>query len=160
VVDLTLDGELRGNRVTNLLDPDEDLYSDFDIFTGFAKWSLSKSERWPVKVHLAAYHNSGAAGPGEDHNQGYFARVQVGDYGEKYQPMFRYTRYYSEPDAIFYVFAQSDTTRASDVDGHRFDFRLGFVKRSYFNFTWYHTDPVYAEVPTMDRIQMDYIIRF
>jgi hypothetical protein len=160
VVDLTLDGELRGNRVTNLIDAEEHLYSDFDIFTGFAKWSWSKNERWPVKVHVAGYYNSGAAGPGEDYDKGFFARVQVGDYKEKYQPMFRYTRYYSEPDAIFYVFAQSDTTRASDLDGHRFDFRLGFVERSYFNFTWYSTKPVYSEAPTMNRFQADYIIRF
>ena len=74
--------------------------------------------------------------------------------------MFRYSRYYSEPDAIFYVFAQSDTTRASDVDGYRFDIRMGFVKKSYFNLTWYRTDPIYADVSTMDRLQMDYIIRF
>jgi hypothetical protein len=160
LVNLTLDGDLRGNKVTNLTDDEDRLYSDFDIFTGFAKWTWSRSERWPVKVHLAGYYNSGAAGPGEDYNRGFFARLQVGDYKEKYQPMFRYTRYYSEPDAIFYVFSQSDTTRASDVDGHRFDFRLGFVKRSYFNLTWYRTKPVYAEVPTMDRFQMDYIIRF
>jgi hypothetical protein len=160
VVDLTNSGRLRGNSVTNLTDGEDRLYSDFDIYTGFAKWTLELSERWPLKVHLAGYYNAGAAGPGEDYNKGYFARVQVGDYKEKYQPMLRYTRYYSEPDAIFYAFAQSDTTRASDVDGHRLDFRLGFVERSYFNFTWYHTDPVYAEVPTMDRIQMDYVIRF
>ena len=74
--------------------------------------------------------------------------------------MFRYSRYYSEPDAIFYVFAQSDTTRASDVDGHRFDVRIGYVKRSYFNLTWYRTKAVYADVSTMDRLQVDYIIRF
>ena len=36
----------------------------------------------------------------------------MGDYKQKFQPMFRYTRYYSEPDAIFYVFTQSDTLRA------------------------------------------------
>ena len=160
LVNLTLDGDLRGNEVTNLTDDEDRLYSDFDIYTGFAKWTLSLSERWPLKVHVAGYYNAGAAGPGENYNKGYFARVQVGDYKEKYQPMFRYTRYYSEPDAIFYVFSQSDTTRASDLDGHRFDFRLGFVKRSYFNFTWYHTNPVYADAPTMDRFQMDYIIRF
>jgi hypothetical protein len=160
VVDLTLVGALRGNRVTNLIDSEEILYSDFDILTGYARWSWSRIERWPVKVHVAGYYNAGAAGPGEDYDKGFFARIQVGDYKEMYQPMFRYTRYYSEPDAIFYVFAQSDTTRASDVDGHRLDFRLGFVKRSYFNFTWYHTDPIYSQVPTMDRFQMDYIIRF
>jgi hypothetical protein len=160
LVALTLSSRLHGNPVTNLLDNEDRLYSDFNIYTGFAKWAWSRDERWPVKVHLAGYYNAGAAGPGEDYDRGVFARVQVGDYKEMYQPMFRYTRYYSEPDAIFYVFAQSDTTRASDVDGHRLDFRLGFVKRSYFNFTWYHTNPVYAEVPSMDRFQMDYIIRF
>ncbi len=160
LVDLTLDGDLRGNEVTNLTDDEDRLYSDFDIVTGFARWTWSRSERWPVKVHVAGYYNAGAAGPGEDYNKGYFARVQVGDYGEKYQPMFRYTRYYSEPDAIFYAFTQSDTTRASDLDGHRFDFRLGFVKKSYFNLTWYHTKPVYAEASTMDRFQVDYIIRY
>lgn len=160
VVDLTLGSRLRGNEVTNLLDNEDRLYSDFDVYTGFARWTWSRTERWPVTVHLAGYYNAGAAGPGEEYNKGYFARVQVGDYKEKYQPMFRYTRYYSEPDAIFYVFTQSDTTRASDLDGHRFDFRLGFVKRSYFNLTWYHTNPVYDSAPTMDRFQMDYIVRF
>ena len=34
------------------------------------------------------------------------------------------------------------------------------VKKSYFNFTWYHTRPVYAVAPTMDRFQLDYIIAF
>jgi len=160
VVDLTLSSRLHGNEVTNLLDNEDRLVSDFDIVTGFATWTWSRSERWPVKVHVAGYYNAGAAGPGEDYDKGFFARLQVGDYKERYQPMFRYTRYYSEPDAIFYVFSQSDTTRASDLDGHRFDFRLGFVKRSYFNFTWYHTKPVYAEVPSMDRFQVDYIMRF
>ncbi len=84
----------------------------------------------------------------------------MGDYKEPYQLMFRFSRYYSEPDAIFYVFAQSDTTMASDVDGYRFDFRLGYVKDSYFNITWYHTKPVYSLFPEMDRLQVDYIIVF
>ena len=160
VANLTLDGDLHGNRVTNLLDDEDRLYSDFDIFTGFARWSWSRNERWPVKVHLAGYYNSGASGPGKDYNRGYFARIQVGDYKQKLQPMFRYTRYYSEPDAIFYVFAQSDTNRASDVDGHRLDFRLGLVKKSYFNFTWYHTKPVLVVSPSLNRFQFDYIIAF
>ena len=47
-----------------------------------------------------------------------------------------------------------------DVDGHRFDVRIGYVRKSNFNLTWYHTDPVYAEVPTMDRWQVDYIVKF
>ncbi len=87
-------------------------------------------------------------------------RLQVGDYKKKGQMMFRASRYYSEPDALFYVFAQSDTTMASDVDGYRFDFRLGYVKKSYFNFTWYHTKTVYSLFPDMDRLQVDYIIVF
>ena len=160
VANQTLDGDLRGNKVTNFLDDDDQLISDFDIFTAFAKWSWTKNERWPIKVHLAGYANSGAAGLGETYNRGYFARIQVGDYKEKFQPMFRYTRYYSEPDALFYVFAQSDTTRASDVDGHRLDFRLGMVKKSFFSLTWYHTKPVFAVAPTMDRFMLDYFIVF
>jgi hypothetical protein len=160
VADLTLGGDLKGNKVTNLLDADNQLISDFDIVTLFATWKHSKSSRWPLKVSLFGYQNVGAKGLGKDNDTGYFARVQLGDYKEKGQVMVRYSRYYSEPDALFYVFTQSDTTRASDVDGHRFDLRIGYVKKSYFNITWYHTDAVYAEVPTMDRWQMDYIVRF
>ena len=89
-------------------------------------------------------------------------RFQIGDYKEKGQIALRATRYYSEPDALFYVFTQSDTTMASDVDGYRFDLRLGFIMKSYFNFTWYHTKPAsdLRDIPTMDRLQVDYIIRF
>ncbi len=160
VADLTLSGDLRGNKVTNLLDDNDQLVSDFQIFNAFVNWSYTRNERWPIKVSLFGYKNTGASGLGQDYDTGYFARVQVGDYKKKGQFMFRFSRYYSEPDALFYVFAQSDTTRASDVDGYRFDVRMGFVKKSYFNLTWYHTDPVYADVPTMDRLQMDYIIVF
>jgi len=160
VADLTLSGELKGNKVTNLLDGDKQLISDFDIVTIFATWKHSKSSRWPFKVSLFGYQNVGAKDLGKDNDTGYFARVQLGDYKEKGQMMVRYSRYYSEPDSLFYVFTQSDTTRASDVDGHRFDLRIGYVKKSYFNITWYHTDAVYSDVPTMDRWQMDYIVRF
>ena len=160
VADLTLDGKLHGNPVTNLLDDDLQLISDFEIANVFATWSWAKNERWPVKASAFAYLNTGAQGLGKEYDTGYFLRLQVGDYKKKYQMMFRATRYYSEPDALFYVFAQSDTIYASDVDGYRYDFRLGFVKKSYFNFTWYHTKPVYALFPTMDRLQMDYIIAF
>ncbi len=160
VVDLTLNGELRGNRVTNLLDDEDQLISDFQIVNGFFNWSWTKNERWPIKFSAYGYYNTGARGLGKDYDTGYFARVQVGDYKEPYQLMFRFSRYYSEPDALFYVFAQSDTTMASDVDGYRFDFRLGYIKKSYFNFTWYHTKPVYSLFPDMDRLQVDYIIVF
>jgi hypothetical protein len=160
VADLTLDGKLNGNRVTNLLDDDQQLISDFEIANAFVTWSLKKSDRWPVKFSLFGYLNTGARGLGKDYDTGYFVRLQVGDYKKKGQMMFRASRYYSEPDALFYVFAQSDTTMASDVDGYRFDFRLGYVNKSYFNFTWYHTKTVYSVFPDMDRLQVDYIIVF
>ena len=162
VADLTLNGDLRGNRVTNLLDENDQLISDFKIANAFATWSLKNSERWPVKFSIFGYLNTGAQGLGKDYDTGYFVRLQVGDYKKKGQMMFRLSRYYSEPDAMFYVFAQSDTTRASDVDGHRLDFRLGLVQKSYFNFTWYHTKPSsdLEEIATMDRLQVDYIIKF
>jgi len=160
VVDLTLSGRLHGNRVTNLLDRDDRLVSDFQIVNAFFKWAWTKSERWPVKLSAFGYYNTGAQGLGKEYDTGYFLRLQVGDYERKGQMMFRASRYYSEPDAIFYVFAQSDTTMASDVDGYRFDFRLGWIKRSYFNITWYHTKPVYSLFPEMDRLQVDYIIVF
>ena len=160
VADLTLDGKLKGNRVTNLLDGNDQLVSDFEIANAFVTWSWKKSDKWPLKFSLFGYVNTGANGLGKEYDTGYFVRFQVGDYKKKGQMMFRASRYYSEPDALFYVFAQSDTTMASDVDGYRFDFRLGYVKKSYFNVTWYHTKPVYAVVPTMDRLQVDYIIVF
>jgi hypothetical protein len=160
VADLTLSGELHGNRVTNLLDDDDQLVSDFQIVNAFFNWSWRRNERWPIKLYAYGYLNTGAQGLGKVNDRGYFLRLQVGDYKKKGQMMFRASRYYSEPDALFYVFAQSDTTMASDVDGYRFDFRLGYVKKSYFNITWYHTKPVFHLWPTMDRLQMDYIIRF
>jgi len=160
VVDLTLSGKLKGNRVTNLLDDQGQLVSDFEIVNAFATWSWKKSKRWPVKFSIFGYVNTGAQDLGKEYDTGYFVRLQVGDYKKKGQMMFRASRYYSEPDALFYVFAQSDTTMASDVDGYRFDFRLGYVKKSYFNITWYHTKPVYSLFPTMDRLQVDYIIVF
>jgi len=160
VADLTLNEKLHGNRVTNLLDDEDQLISDFQIINGFFNWGWKKNERWPIKFSLFGYYNTGARGLGKEYDTGYFVRLQVGDYKKKGQMMFRASRYYSEPDALFYVFAQSDTTMASDVDGYRFDFRLGFVKKSYFNITWYHTKPVYSLFPDMDRLQVDYIIVF
>ena len=160
VTDLTLNGKLHGNRVTNLLDDEDQLISDFQIVNGFFNWTWKKNKSWPIKFSLFGYYNTGARGLGKVYDTGYFVRLQVGDYKRKGQIMVRASRYYSEPDALFYVFAQSDTTMASDVNGYRFDFRLGFVKRSYFNVTWYHTKPVFRLWPTMDRLQVDYIIVF
>ena len=160
VADLTLSGKLHGNRVTNLLDENDQLISDFKIANAFATWSWSTNERWPVKFSVFGYLNTGAQGLGKEYDTGYFVRLQVSDYKKKGQMMFRASRYYSEPDALFYVFSQSDTTMASDVDGYRFDLRLGYVKKSYFNFTWYHTKTVYSLFADMDRLQVDYIIVF
>jgi hypothetical protein len=162
VVDLTLSDRLHGNRVTNILDADDMLVSEFQIGSLQAEWRYELSERWPIKVSAFGYHNFGAAGLGRDWDDAYFVRFQIGDYKEKGQVALRASRYYSEPDALFYVFTQSDTTMVSDVDGYRFDLRLGWIMRSYFNFTWYHTQPAsdLEDIPTMDRLQVDYIIRF
>jgi hypothetical protein len=163
VADLTLTGKLGGNRVTNILDDESQLISDFQIGNLFAEWSYELSERWPIKVTAFGYHNFGAAEVGgKTYDDGYFLRFQIGDYKEPGQIALRLSRYYSQPDALFYVFTQSDTTMVSDVDGYRFDLRLGFIMKSYFNFTWYHTKPAsdLEDIPTMDRLQVDYIIRF
>lgn len=160
VVDLTLGGDLRGNEVTNLLDDDGLLISDFDIANVFATWRYTGHETWPVRTTLYGYKNTGAKGKGTNHDLGAFARLQVGDYKRRGQLMVRYSFYYSEPDAMFYVFTQSDTNRGSDVRGHRVDLRVGLVANSYTNITWYHTDAVLADVSTMDRWQLDYIITF
>lgn len=163
VADLSLTGKLKGNRVTNILDDDLQLVSDFQIGSLFAEWSFELSERWPVKVSAFGYRNFGASDlDGRTYDDAYFIRFQVGDHSKPGGIALRASRYYSQPDALFYVFTQSDTTMASDVDGYRFDLRLGFVMKSYFNVTWYHTDPAsdLEEVPTMDRLQVDYIIRF
>lgn len=164
VADLTLSGELHGNRVTNLLDEDLRLVSDFQIANLFLEWKYELSERWPIKVTAFGYHNFGANEfAGRTYDDGYFIRFQIGEYAEPGQIALRASRYYSQPDALFYVFSQSDTTMVSNVDGYRFDLRLGFVMRSYFNFTWYHTKPAeqfQLDIPTMDRLQVDYIIRF
>jgi len=163
VADLTLSGKIRGNRVTNILDEDDRLISDFEIGNLFAEWKYEMSERWPIKVTAFGYHNFGAADvDGRKYDDGYFIRFQIGDYKEPGQIALRLSRYYSQPDALFYVFTQSDTTMVSDVDGYRFDLRLCFVMKSYFNVTWYHTKPAsdLEDIPTMDRLQVDYIIRF
>jgi hypothetical protein len=162
VADLTLDGKIRGNRVTNILDDSDMLVSDFNVGNVFAEWKYELSERWPVKFTAFGYHNFGARDLGKDYDDGYFLRFQIGDYKKKGQIALRASRYFSQPDSIFYVFAQSDTTMVSDVDGYRFDLRLGWVMRSYFNFTWYHTEPSsdLEDVEVMDRLQVDYIIRF
>jgi hypothetical protein len=160
VANLTISGKLGGNKMTNLLDDNDQLVSDFEILNLFAEWKNSSSKKWPVKLNLFYYQNLGASGIAEDQDTGYFGRLQVGDYKNPGQVAFRYSRYYAEPDALFYAFTQSDTSRSSDVAAHRFDLRIGAVKRSYFNITWYNTRPTYHEDEPLNRWQVDYIVRF
>jgi hypothetical protein len=90
----------------------------------------------------------------------WFARASVGDDGRPRGTEVRLTRYYSEPDAVFYVFMQSDTRRSSNVDGYRADFRHRVAPWGKINVTWYHTDLAVGESPTMDRWQVDLILSF
>jgi len=160
VADLTASGTLKGNKITNFVDADGQLISDFEILNLFAEYKNTSNKRWPLKLTLFYYKNLGAEGIGADNDTGYYGRVQVGDYKKQWQMALRYTYYYSEPDALFYVFTQSDTSQGSDAEAHRFDLRLGFVAKSYFNLTWYNTRPVYKEAETINRWQMDYIVKF
>lgn len=160
VADLTLSGDLKGNPVTNFLDEDGRLVSDFEILNLFVTYTNRSSERWPVKLKLFYYTNTGARGIGADHDTGYFGRIQVGEYAKKGRVAFRYSYYYSEPDALFYVFTQSDTSRGSDVKAHRLDLRIGAWARSYFNLTWYSTRPQFRQDTTLNRWQVDYIVKF
>jgi hypothetical protein len=173
VVDLTLEGSLTGNDVTHLLDRADRLVSDFRIVNVFAVWSNSASKRWPVQASLFWYKNLGAAdrlgteksitraeGLASDNDTAWFARIEVGGYREPRQLFFRYTRYLSEPDGVFYAYMQSDTLRSSNLDGHRFDVRVGAPARTYVNFTYYRTNPRFGEDTTANRWQLDYIMRF
>lgn len=174
---LTVDKKIKGNKMTHFVDENGNLISDFDILSAFFQWKNKSNKQWPVKVSAFYYDNTGAKGPGKDNDTAYFVRLQVGDYKKPGQMAFRLSRYYSEPDAIFYAWTQSDTTRGSNLDGYRFDYRVGLHSGGYLNFTWYHTDsevtafgapdkaPLYASLSnfddqTMDRWQVDYILKF
>jgi hypothetical protein len=188
VVALTLGGRLDTEPdgvVTNLLfdpdpvDPDNplELVSDFEVLNAFAEWKNKASKRWPVKVSLFYYVNTGAEDRvgsifdsdgdvvvadlnGKDQDTGYFARIQIGDYKKPGQVSIRLTRYDSEPDAMFYAWTQSDTRRGSNVDGHRFDVRVGMPLKGHMDFTYYRTDWKVGEDTTMNRWQLDYTFTF
>ncbi len=86
VADLTLTGKLQGNWVSNILDDDFQLVSDFQIGSLFAEWKYELSERWPIKVTAFGYHNFGANEyEGKTYDDGYFLRLQIGDYKKKGQ---------------------------------------------------------------------------
>jgi hypothetical protein len=173
VANLTLSGALAGNFMTNLVDQDFQLISDFHILNLLGVWENNSSSRWPLKASLYYYKNFGAKnmvgtetgitdalGNASENDTAFFGRVEVGGYSKLYQLQFRYSYYYSEPDGLFYAYLQSDTRRASNLDGHRLDVRLGMPARTYFNFTWYNTRPKLGEDSTMNRWQFDYVIRF
>ena len=184
VVGLTFGGNLTTEPegiVTNLIDPETgDLVSDFDVASLFAIWKNKSSEKWPVKVSLFYYQNLGAESAAgsileaddgmfvpiasdlvsDENDTALYGRVQVGDYNKPGRMAFRYTRYDSKPDAMFYAWVQSDTKRGTNLEGNRVDFRVGMPKKAYINLTWYNTDWKYGDDPTMDRFQLDYIFKF
>jgi len=160
IADLTLDEDIGGNKVTNLLDADDELISDFEVLNVFAEFKNTSRDRWPVSFKLFYFKNQGAKGIGAENDTGYLGRAQVGDYETKGQVAVRYAYYYSEPDALFYVFTQSDTSRGSNVKAHRVDVRVGFFARSYFNVTWYNSRLAVGDDETLNRYQVDYIVTF
>lgn len=159
VAELTLDGDLGGNDMTNLVDEAGQLVSDFRTQSLFGQWKISR-ERWPIKISAHVYRNAGAEGVGEDLDTAWFARIQVGDDGRPRGTAVRVSRYRSDPDALFYVYTQSDTSRGSNVDGYRVDFRHRVAPWGKINVTWYHTEEAVAPTDTMDRLQVDFIASF
>jgi hypothetical protein len=181
VVQLYLDEELVTDAAygTNFIDPETGkLISDFDVASFFAEWKNKSIDGWPIKVTAYFYKNFGAGdgmgaifpvdddqpplvfGRGTDNDTGWFGRIQAGDYKKTGQVAVRYTRYDSKPDAMFFAYAQSDSRRASNVDGHRVDFRVGMPHRAYINVTWYNTRWTLGSASIMNRWQFDYIFRF
>ena len=175
----TDDALFGGNAVTNLVifdvnDEAVGLVSDFQIVTLYTEWKNKSSKQWPIKASLYYYKNLGAGdefgidptvgdsslSKGTDNDTGFYFRLQVGDYKKFKQMAFRYSRYDSKPDALFYAFTQSDTIRASNVEANRFDFRIGMPLKGFINVTWYNARPKTGGDSVMDRWQFDYIFRF
>ncbi len=164
--------------VTNLVNPNTgEMVSDFRVGSLFLEWKNESIEGWPVKVSLYFYKNFGAGdgvgavlpvddteplvlGRGTDNDTAFFGRIQVGDYKKPGQVALRVARYDSRPDAMFFAYAQSDTRRASNVDGYRADLRVGMPKDGFINVTYYRTDWTIGEDSTMNRWQFDYVFTF
>ncbi|GAB4373473.1 MAG: hypothetical protein Kow0062_10600 [Acidobacteriota bacterium] len=157
-------GRLGGNPLTNrtFVDGNGDLQlvSDFRVVNLFGVWKLRTRDRWPVKVSAFVYRNLGTRGAAENEDSALFVRVQVGDYKQPGRMAFRLSRYLSEADALFYAFTQSDTTFGSDLDVWRADWRLGLRSKGYVNVTWYRAEAESAPTATLDRWQVDYILKF
>jgi hypothetical protein len=184
VAELYFDGDLviDAGWVSNLVDPDTlELVSDFRVGTVLVDWKNKSLNKWPVRVTLYYFKNFGAndaegviypaplpdgdpeplvTANAADNDTAFFARFQIGDYKRPGQVAVRLSRYDSKPDAIFFAYAQSDTRRSSNVDGYRADVRIGMPMKSFFNITYYRTDWTLGEDTTMNRWQVDYIIRF
>jgi hypothetical protein len=165
--------------VTNFVNPNTgEMVSDFRVGSLSLEWTNSSFKRWPIKVSVFLYKNFGAGdglgailpvskedpvlalGRGTDNDTAWFGRVQLGDYKKPGQVAIRLSRYDSQPDAIFFAYAQSDSRRASNVDGYRTDLRIGMPKSGYVNVTWYRTNWTVGDDTTMDRWQLDYIFKF
>ncbi len=166
--------------VTNFIDPDTgEMISDFRVGSLFLEWRNGGDiiKGWPIKVSLFFYKNFGAGdgegailpvdgedalafGRGTDNDTAWFGRIQVGDYKKPGQVALRLSRYDSRPDAMFFAYSQSDSRRASNLDGYRTDVRVGMPKKGYINVTWYRTDWTIGEDSTMHRWQLDYVFRF
>jgi hypothetical protein len=187
VAELYFDDDLviDSGYVTNFVDPDTgELTSEFKLGNVYAEWKNKSFRRFPLRLTLFFFKNFGASdeigqilpapaedpatplytGRGSDNDSAFFGRLQVGDYKKPGQVAVRFSRYDYEPDATFFAYAQSDTRRASNVDGYRVDVRVGMPARSFINVTWYSTDWKHNSIPeeesTMNRWQFDYIIRF
>jgi hypothetical protein len=172
VVNLSLEGELGGNKVTNLLDDSGQLVSDFRILTAFVQWRNESNATWPLFLRFFYYKNTGAKdrlgteigtgaqGTGTDNDTGFFFRAAIGGGRNVGDLAIRFTYYYSQPDSILYAYTQSDTRRASNLNGTRVDFRVAMPAGQSLNFTWYRTEPELGEAATMNRLFVDYVLGF
>jgi hypothetical protein len=187
VAGLYFDGDLviDSDHVTNFVDPATgELISDFQVGNILAEWKNKSFERWPIKVTVFYFKNFGAedadgailpvdasfpvtdpadalaTGNPTDNDTGMFWRIGVGGYKKPGEVEVRISRYDSKPDAMFFAYAQSDTRRASNVDGYRADLRIGMPKKGFINVTYYNTDWTLGEDTTMHRWQFDYIFKF
>ena len=173
LVDARLSGEMSGNRVTNLLDERGQLVSEFRILTLSAIWSFDHLDNWPLEVSLFGHKNlgasdrvgvengySGALGVASDNDSAYFLRGSLGRFDAFKRLQLRYTYYHSEPDALVFAYAQSDTRRSSNLDGHRVEVRLGMPANTFFHVTYYRTHTSLGESPVYESWFFDYSIRF
>ncbi len=95
-----------------------------------------------------------------DNDTAYFIRIETGGYKKPGDVQVRFTVYNSQPDAIFFAYAQSDSRRSSNLKGIRTDVRIGMPMKGNVSFTWYRTEWNVGNDSLMDRWQLDYVFRF